>query len=67
MNKNQDNDNSAVVKGNSLKTARNILSNILYNITFEMLCDGISDNYFEFKRSNAYKNMTRYINNVKQD
>ena len=30
-----------------------------------MLCDGISDNYFEFKRSDLYKNMTRFINNAK--
>lgn len=30
-----------------------------------MLCNGLSDCYFEFKRSNAYKPMTRYINDVK--
>ena len=58
-------DKAANSKGNSLKMARNILSNILYNITFEMLCEGLSDCYFEFKRSNAYKAMTKFVNNVK--
>jgi hypothetical protein len=53
-------------KGNALKTARNLFASILYNITFEMLCTGLTNCYFEFKRSNDYKDMTKFINGVKQ-
>ena len=52
-------------KGNALRTARNLLANMLYNITFEMLCNGIPNCYFEFKRSESYAQMTSFINKVK--
>ncbi len=58
-------DKCANAKGNSIKMARNILSNILYNITFDMMCTGLSNCYFEFKRSNEYSAMTAFINKVK--
>ena len=33
-------------RGNSLKVARIVMANILYNIDFEMLCTGTGEVYF---------------------
>ena len=52
-------------RGNSLKVARIVMSNILYNISFEMLCTGTGEVYFEHKRLRPYKAMTKFINEVK--
>jgi hypothetical protein len=52
-------------RGNSLKVARIVLSNILYNIDFEMLCTGTGEVYFEYKRTNIYKAMTKFVNDIK--
>ena len=52
-------------RGNSLKVARNILANILYNIDFQLLCEGTGDLYFEHKRTVEYRAMTKFINDVK--
>ena len=54
------------VRGNALNTARNIMANLLYNISFEMLVNGTETAYFEFKRTTIYANMTRYVNYIKQ-
>lgn len=53
-------------RGNSIKMARIVLSNILYNIDFELLCNGTGEVYFEHKRTATYKPMTKFINDIKQ-
>lgn len=59
-------DKGSNARGNSLKVARIVLSNILYNISFEMLCTGTGEIYFEYKRLKQYRAMTKFINEVKQ-
>jgi hypothetical protein len=53
-------------RGNSLKASRNIINNIINNISLDLICEGLPNRYFEYKRPQQYVQMTKYVNSVKQ-
>jgi len=53
-------------RGNSLKSARIVLHNTLYNISFALLWEGLPSRYFEFRSHKQFLDMTKYINSVKR-